>query len=152
VLVRAAVSTAQAGSEIMIAQRASFHLLVAVAVSVAAMPVWGQKTTAGSSAAAAVTQRPRFDPGPVRNMGSPVVARRRAADVGPGPVTNRSRREGVSDTYQLVGDYTNPILKPAAAEIVKQHGEISLRGIPYPTPSNQCWRAERKSRSRHYGR
>jgi hypothetical protein len=45
----------------------------------------------------------------------------------------------VSDTYQLVGDYTNPILKPAAAEMVKQHGEISLRGIPYPTPSNQCW-------------
>jgi hypothetical protein len=54
-------------------------------------------------------------------------------------VTNRSRREGVSDTYQLVGDDTNPILKPEAAEIVKQHGQISLRGIPYPTPSNQCW-------------
>jgi hypothetical protein len=22
---------------------------------------------------------------------------------------------------------------------VKQHGEISLKGVPYPTPSNQCW-------------
>jgi len=31
---------------------------------------------------------------------------------GPGPVRNRSRRDGVSDTYQLVGDYSNPILKP----------------------------------------
>jgi hypothetical protein len=27
---------------------------------------------------------------------------------GPGPVSNRSRRNGVSDYYQLVGDYTNP--------------------------------------------
>jgi len=30
-------------------------------------------------------------------------------------------------------------LKPHAAEIVKKHGEISLTGVPYPTPSNQCW-------------
>jgi hypothetical protein len=58
---------------------------------------------------------------------------------GPGPVTNRSRRNGVSDAYELVGDYTNPILKPHAAEIVKKHGEISLTAVPYPTPSNQCW-------------
>jgi hypothetical protein len=58
---------------------------------------------------------------------------------GPGPVTNRSRRNGVGNNYQLVGDYTNPILKPQAAEVVKKHGDISLRGVPYPTPSNQCW-------------
>src|SRR5215467_6288454 len=58
---------------------------------------------------------------------------------GPGPVTNRSLRNGASDAYELVGDYTNPILNPRAAEIVKKHGEISLTGVPYPTPSNQCW-------------
>src|SRR5215467_15482827 len=58
---------------------------------------------------------------------------------GPGPVTNRSRRAGVSDAYELVGDHTSPILKPHAAEIVRQHGEISLTRVPYPTPSNQCW-------------
>src|ERR1700722_17518688 len=58
---------------------------------------------------------------------------------GPGPVTNRARRNGVSDAYQLIGDYTNPILKPHAAEIVKALGEISLTGVPYPTPSNRCW-------------
>jgi hypothetical protein len=58
---------------------------------------------------------------------------------GPGPVTNRSRRDGVSNDYQFVGDYTNPILKPHAAEVVKKHGEISLTGVPYPTPSNECW-------------
>jgi hypothetical protein len=75
---------------------------------------------------------------------------------GPGPVTNRSRwpqrpddaggslalpptKDGVSDFDQLVGDYTNPILQPWAAEVVKKFGEISLAGITYPNPSNQCW-------------
>jgi len=45
----------------------------------------------------------------------------------------------VSNNYQWVGDYTNPILTPQAAEIVKKHGEMSLAGRGYPTPSNQCW-------------
>ena len=75
---------------------------------------------------------------------------------GPGPVTNRSRgpqlpggaagsqaspptKEGVSNYDQLVGDYTNPILQPWAAEVVKKFGEISLAGITYGNPSNQCW-------------
>ena len=59
---------------------------------------------------------------------------------GPGPVRNRSRRrDGVANFQQLVGDYTNPILQPWAADIVKKHGEISLAGQGYPTPSNQCW-------------
>jgi hypothetical protein len=39
---------------------------------------------------------------------------------------------------RLVGDYTNPILKPEAAEIVKKHGELELSGGA-PTPTNQCW-------------
>jgi hypothetical protein len=59
---------------------------------------------------------------------------------GPGPILNRSRRaDGVANFQRLVGDYTNPILQPWAAQIVKQHGEISMAGIGYPTPSNQCW-------------
>jgi len=59
---------------------------------------------------------------------------------GPGPVVNRSRMpNGVGNSDQLVGEYTNPILKPRAAEIIKQHGEISLTGVTYPTPANQCW-------------
>jgi len=62
-----------------------------------------------------------------------------APAAGPGPITNRSRRDGVSDAYQLVGDYQNPILKPQAAATVKNYGEMSLRGIAYPAPSNQCW-------------
>jgi hypothetical protein len=59
---------------------------------------------------------------------------------GPGPVTNRSRRpDGAGNVAQLVGDYTNPILKPEAAEVVKRAAEIALRGVGYPTPRNQCW-------------
>ena len=60
---------------------------------------------------------------------------------GPGPVTNRSRRpdSGQSDYGQLVGDYTNPILQPWAAEVVKKKGELSLAGVTFPSPANQCW-------------
>jgi hypothetical protein len=63
---------------------------------------------------------------------------------GPGPVVNKVRRRGprqpgVSDYDQLVGDYTNPILKPHAAEVVKKYGQISLSGVTYPNPANQCW-------------
>jgi hypothetical protein len=58
---------------------------------------------------------------------------------GPTSLTNRSRRNGVSDYNQLVGDYTNPILKPEAAAKVKKFGEMSLAGVTYPNPANQCW-------------
>jgi hypothetical protein len=58
---------------------------------------------------------------------------------GPGPVTNRSRRNGTADPYQWVGDFTNPILKPETVEVVNKHGEISLAGHAYPTPSTHCW-------------
>jgi hypothetical protein len=78
---------------------------------------------------------------------------------GPGPITNLSRwagqgaaplsgtlalppgKVGISDYDQLVGDYHNPILQPWAAEVVKRFGEMSLAGITYPNPSNQCWPA-----------
>ena len=51
---------------------------------------------------------------------------------GLGPVTNRSY------PYR-VGDYTNPILKPQAAEVVKKRGEISLSGVTVLDPASQCW-------------
>src|SRR5258708_31858165 len=73
---------------------------------------------------------------------------------GPSPVVNKSRRpqancDGrilplengilVSNPAQLVGDYTNPILKPKAAEVVKTKGEMELSGMVSPTPTIQCW-------------
>jgi hypothetical protein len=60
---------------------------------------------------------------------------------GPTSLTNRTRRkeDGASDYNQLVGDYTNPILQPWAADIVKKHGDLSIAGVVYPNPANQCW-------------
>jgi len=74
---------------------------------------------------------------------------------GPGPVVNKSRRpqgadiDGrtlpakndilVSNPARLVGDYSNPILKPNAAAAVKKKGEMESAGIVGPTPTIQCW-------------
>jgi hypothetical protein len=58
---------------------------------------------------------------------------------GPGPVRNKSRLpSGASNFDQLVGDYTNPILKPEAAAVVKRNGEIALSGKAIPDPDNMC--------------
>jgi len=56
---------------------------------------------------------------------------------GPGPVMNRVRG-GLAVAFQRAGDDANPILKPAAAERVKQLGDISLAGVAFPEPDNQC--------------
>ena len=59
---------------------------------------------------------------------------------GPTALINRSRRaNGTGDILSLNGDYTNPILKPAAAEVVKKHAELGVKGIGDPNPRNQCW-------------
>jgi hypothetical protein len=74
---------------------------------------------------------------------------------GPGPLVNKYRRRQVNDVdgrpmpptkdvlagdnNKLVADYTNPILKPQAAEAVRKHGEIELSEAAAPNPSNQCW-------------
>jgi hypothetical protein len=58
---------------------------------------------------------------------------------GPGPVRNKTRLpSGAGDFGLAVGDYTNPILKPAAAEVVKKQGEISLSGRIFPDPDSLC--------------
>ena len=119
-------------------QRPDF-LLLAILVTAAAMPARGQTVAsaagsagAGKEAAAAI---PDFS-GNWRRSGLPWFE---PPASGPGPVTNRSRKNGVSNYDQLVGDYTNPILQPWAADVVKKYGEISLAGVTFPNPSNQCW-------------
>jgi hypothetical protein len=58
---------------------------------------------------------------------------------GPQPVANLSRMpDGTSNIGQLVGDFKNPILKPEAAAIIREKGEISKSGRTYPDASNQC--------------
>ena len=58
---------------------------------------------------------------------------------GPTSLKNLSRREGVSNPLQLVGDYRNPILKPEAAATVKKFGEMSMKHYGFHNPRNQCW-------------
>src|SRR5215470_2077877 len=133
----------------------SVFFFVAIA-TVAAMPALAQTpSTAGAagsekSSAASTPNFTRVWTHPAFPWFEPPVS-------GPGPVTNLSRwaeqrpagpggsaqlppsKVGISNYDQLVGDYNSPILQPWAAAVVKQFGEISLAGITYPNPSNQCW-------------
>src|SRR4029077_8829204 len=52
---------------------------------------------------------------------------------GPGPVMNKTRT-----FYMRIGDDANPILKPEAAQKVRDAGAISRTGVNFPTPSNSC--------------
>ena len=115
-------------------QRWQFLLLVTLA---AATPAFGQTTE--PAAGAANTLGDASIPEISGIWWHPSLPGFEPPASGPGPVTNRSRSRGVSNYDQLVGDYTNPILKPATAEIVKRFGELSLRGVTFPSPANQCW-------------
>ncbi len=58
---------------------------------------------------------------------------------GRGGVDNRMRRaNGASNLSELAGDYSDPLLEPAAAAVLKRLGAISMQGIAFPQPSNQC--------------
>jgi hypothetical protein len=58
---------------------------------------------------------------------------------GPGPVTNIERLpNGRANDRLRIGDHTNPILQPHAAETVQQLGEILRTGLVFPDPDNQC--------------
>ena len=57
----------------------------------------------------------------------------------PSPVTNLYRLpSGTSDPTRPVGDYHNPLLKPEAAQIVKQRAEAALKGDIFLDPSARC--------------
>jgi len=103
------------------------NLLLCVALlAVFAMPAAGQQTAASVPDFSGIWWHPSL-PG-----FEPLAS-------GPTSLTNRSRANGVSDYSQLVGDYTNPILKPETASVVKKIGEMSIAGKVYPSPANQCW-------------
>ncbi len=132
-------------------------LLFATLSTAAATPAFAQTATPASAPAATATHSAASIPDLSGVWNHPAFPWFEPPASGPGPVTNRSRwpqqpgsngagsvalpptKEGVSDYDQLVGDYTNPILQPWAAEVVKKFGEMSLAGITYPNPANQCW-------------
>jgi hypothetical protein len=124
-------------------QRRQFLLLVAFAAA-AATPAWGQTaapavtpTVTGTSSGASIPDLSgRWNHTSLNGLELPLS--------GPGPVRNKSRlstgpQAGVGNGRELVGDHTNPILKPWAADVVKRFGAISRAGEGYPTPRNQCW-------------
>jgi hypothetical protein len=117
-------------------QRRRFLLLVTLAAA-AVTPALGQAVA--PAAGTANTQGAAAIPDVSGIWWHPSLPGFEPPASGPRPVTNRSRRNGVSNYDQLVGDYTNPILKPETAETVKKFGELSLAGVTYPSPANQCW-------------
>jgi hypothetical protein len=131
----------------MITRQRNFALVLAVTTSFA-MPVFAQ-TSSGSQATAipdfsGVWSHPAFPwfeppasgPGPITNLSR--WAEQRPSGVA-GSAAQPAVKSGISDYDQLVGDYKNPILQPWAAAVVKRFGELSVAGITFPNPSNQCW-------------
>jgi hypothetical protein len=116
----------------MNARTQTVTLLAAFAAAMAAVPGFGQTVTPQVSQSV-----PDFS----GNWRHPSLPGYEPPMSGPGPVTNRSRRksDGASNYDRLEGDYSNPILQPWAAAIVKRFSEISASGTTYPSPANQCW-------------
>ena len=111
------------------------YLLLMILAAATAMPAWGQTVAAAAGPADGGASIPDFS----GVWWHPSLPGFEPLASGPTSLTNRSRRNGVSNYDQLVGDYANPILKPQAAEIVKNFGELSINGITFPSPANQCW-------------
>jgi hypothetical protein len=57
---------------------------------------------------------------------------------GPGPILPMMRNPDGTPAMEKVGDYTNPILLPAAAQKLKALGDIARTGVVFPDPENQC--------------
>ena len=122
-----------------------FLLLVALAAAgttaagLVATPALGETAAAATTHAKSDTQGTASVPDFSGVWNHPSLPWFEPLTSGPRPVMNLSRRNGVSNYDQLVGDYKNPILQPWAAQIVKKYGEFSLAGVTFPNPSNQCW-------------
>ena len=132
----------------------SFLLFLAVATAAAMSAIGQAPSAAGQASSETHSAAPLPDFSGVWNH--PVFPWFEPPASGPGPITNLSRWEkqvpagaagsaglppsktGISDYDQLVGDYKSPILQPWAAAVVKRFGEMSLAGITFPNPSNQC--------------
>jgi len=126
-------------------------LLLAAAAAAAVMPAAAQAPVVTQTHSAAAIPDfsgvwthpafPWFEP-PASGQG-PITNLSRWAEQRPAGATGSAAlppsKVGISDYDQLVGDFNNPLLQPWAAAIVKRSGELSLKGITFPNPSNQCW-------------
>ena len=117
-----------------------FLLMAGSVMAVVATPAVGQEVSPAAKGAGSVAPSAASIPDFSGIWSHPYLTGFEPPRSGPGPVRNTSRLpNGTGKFQQLVGDYANPVLQPWAAEVVKKHGEISLSGNGYPTPSNQCW-------------
>jgi hypothetical protein len=135
-------------------QQRHFLILATLVAAAAATPAMGQALAPTIAPAASGAQSAASIPDLSGMWGHQSLPGFEPPASGPGPVVNRSRMRQlfgtdgrplpaanaplVSNPSQLVGDYTNPVLKPQAAEVVRKHGEISLSGVAYPSSTNQC--------------
>ena len=116
------------------------HLLFVATLAVVATPAAAQAPAPSAALAGSATQTSTSIPDFSGFWFHPTSPGFEPPTTGAGPIRNRSRRPDGRGTFnRLVGDYTSPILKPEAAQVVRRHGEISLAGAGYPTPSDQCW-------------
>src|SRR5579862_6548983 len=105
-------------------QRRNF-LLLAIVISALSTSAWAQGVTPAAAPAGGDTPSAASIPDFSGTWAHPYLTGFEPPASGPGPVRNRMRRpnDGTGNFQQLVGDYTNPILKPQAAATVKQYGE-----------------------------
>jgi hypothetical protein len=122
----------------MTLQRRDFLLVVTLA-AVVATPVFGQSVAPTVGSANSGKESGASIPDISGKWLHPSIPGFEPLSSGPTSVVNRSRRNGTGNINQLVGDYSNSILKPQAAEVLKRHGEIMLSGEGFPDPRNQCW-------------
>ena len=128
-------------------QRRNFLLLATLAAA-AATPALGQEATPVVGAASSVTQSAASVPNFSRMWSNSLGPGFSPPASGPGPVLNKARQRAAVDILgqplnvtnapivsaggRRVGDYTNPILQPWAAEVVKKHAEAELNAGPAP--------------------
>src|SRR5262249_43054662 len=59
---------------------------------------------------------------------------------GPGPIITRFHNpDGTIKLDPWAGDYTNPVLKPEAADAVRKRGEMAMSGTVAADLHNSCW-------------
>jgi hypothetical protein len=119
-------------------QRLNVPLAVTLVTAALAAPPSSAQTTAPAAANPAAATNTTSIPDFSGNWLHPALGFGPALS-GPGPVTNKARLpSGAGNFNLLVPDYSNPILKPEAADVLKKMGEISLSGRAFPDPDNQC--------------
>src|SRR5438034_3112148 len=115
-------------------------LVLVIMVSAISTPAWAQAVPPVTGQVGSGTRTAASIPDFSGVWAHPFLTGFEPPASGPGPVLNTTRSpNGVANFRRLTGDHNNPILKPQAAERVKQHADISRAGGGYPTPSNQCW-------------